>query len=68
VGVLTDEDVQKLLVMVDPETWDATFERGGKWIKEEKSLPNNRRNENFILSCLFLFQREKMSTVRVSSQ
>ncbi|XP_064536238.1 ryanodine receptor isoform X15 [Drosophila montana] len=30
VGVLTDEDVQKLLVMVDPETWDATFEKEGK--------------------------------------
>ncbi|KRG04786.1 ryanodine receptor isoform X8 [Drosophila mojavensis] len=30
VGVLTDEDVQKLLVMVDPETWDPTFEREGK--------------------------------------
>ncbi|XP_023168844.1 ryanodine receptor isoform X8 [Drosophila hydei] len=30
VGVLTDEDVQKLLVMVDPETWDATFAREGK--------------------------------------
>ncbi|XP_017959316.1 ryanodine receptor isoform X9 [Drosophila navojoa] len=30
VGVLTDEDVQKLLVMVDPETWDPTFAREGK--------------------------------------
>ncbi|XP_034105533.1 ryanodine receptor isoform X9 [Drosophila albomicans] len=30
VGVLTDDDVQKLLVMVDPETWDATFAREGK--------------------------------------
>ncbi|XP_026840886.1 ryanodine receptor isoform X6 [Drosophila persimilis] len=30
VGVLTDEDVQKLLVMVDPETWDAKFEKEGK--------------------------------------
>ncbi|XP_032596734.1 ryanodine receptor isoform X11 [Drosophila grimshawi] len=30
VGVLTDEDVQKLLVMVDPETWDATFTKEGK--------------------------------------
>lgn len=30
VGVLTDEDVQKLLVMTDPETWDETFEKG--WI------------------------------------
>ncbi|XP_017836906.1 ryanodine receptor isoform X16 [Drosophila busckii] len=30
VGVLTDEDVQKLLVMVDPETWDPTFDRESK--------------------------------------
>ncbi|XP_041448917.1 ryanodine receptor isoform X10 [Drosophila obscura] len=30
VGVLTDEDVQRLLVMVDPETWDAKFEKEGK--------------------------------------
>ncbi|XP_052843597.1 ryanodine receptor isoform X15 [Drosophila gunungcola] len=30
VGVLTDEDVQRLLVMIDPETWDAAFEREGK--------------------------------------
>jgi len=28
VGVLTDEDVQRLLVMIDPETWDPAFERG----------------------------------------
>nr|BAA04212.1 ryanodine receptor homologue [Drosophila melanogaster] len=30
VGVLTDEDVQRLLVMIDPETWDQAFEREGK--------------------------------------
>ncbi|XP_055857540.1 ryanodine receptor isoform X7 [Episyrphus balteatus] len=30
VGVLTDEDVQKLLVMVNPETWDSSFEKDGK--------------------------------------
>ncbi|XP_055904504.1 ryanodine receptor isoform X15 [Eupeodes corollae] len=30
VGVLTDEDVQKLLVMVNPETWDPSFEKDGK--------------------------------------
>lgn len=28
VGVMTDEDVQKMLVMIDPETWDPTFEKG----------------------------------------
>ncbi|KAK7790957.1 hypothetical protein R5R35_007854 [Gryllus longicercus] len=30
VGMLTDEDVEKLLIMVDPETWDPTFEKDGK--------------------------------------
>lgn len=30
VGVLTDEDIEKLLLMIDPETWDGTFNRGGK--------------------------------------
>lgn len=29
-GVLTDEDVEKLLIMIDPETWDPTFEKGKK--------------------------------------
>lgn len=28
VGILTDEDVIKLLIMFDPETWDETFEKG----------------------------------------
>lgn len=28
VGVLRDEDVGKLLIMIDPETWDETFEKG----------------------------------------
>ncbi|XP_037033206.1 ryanodine receptor isoform X4 [Bradysia coprophila] len=30
VGILTDEDIQKLLIMIDPETWDSTFDREGK--------------------------------------
>lgn len=30
VGILTDEDVQKLLIMIDPETWDPEFDREGK--------------------------------------
>lgn len=28
VGVISDEDVQKLLIMIDPETWNETFEKG----------------------------------------
>jgi ryanodine receptor 2 len=30
VGVITDNDVEKLLIMIDPETWDKTFDREGK--------------------------------------
>lgn len=30
VGILTDEDVQRLLIMIDPETWDPEFDREGK--------------------------------------
>ncbi|XP_054285011.1 ryanodine receptor isoform X1 [Macrosteles quadrilineatus] len=30
VGILTDDDVIKLLIMFDPETWDPTFEKEGK--------------------------------------
>ncbi|KAL5285595.1 hypothetical protein ACFFRR_007348 [Megaselia abdita] len=30
VGVISDEDVQKLLIMIDPETWNETFEKEGK--------------------------------------
>ena len=28
VGMLTDEDVVKLLIMTDPETWDELFQKG----------------------------------------
>ncbi|KAG8232313.1 hypothetical protein J437_LFUL009412 [Ladona fulva] len=30
VGMLRDEDVEKLLIMIDPETWDPEFEKDGK--------------------------------------
>uniref|UniRef100_A0A182MMK6 Ryanodine receptor 3, brain n=1 Tax=Anopheles culicifacies TaxID=139723 RepID=A0A182MMK6_9DIPT len=30
VGVITNEDVEKLLIMIDPETWDPLFEKEGK--------------------------------------
>ncbi|XP_060521135.1 ryanodine receptor isoform X2 [Cylas formicarius] len=30
VGMLSDEDVEKLLIMICPETWDPTFEKDGK--------------------------------------
>lgn len=28
VGILTDEDIGKLLIMIDPETWDPVFVKG----------------------------------------
>jgi ryanodine receptor 2 len=28
VGMLTDENVVKLLIMIDPETWDESFQKG----------------------------------------
>uniref|UniRef100_A0A182TIU4 Ryanodine receptor 3, brain n=1 Tax=Anopheles melas TaxID=34690 RepID=A0A182TIU4_9DIPT len=30
VGVITNEDVEKLLIMIDPETWDPSFEKEGR--------------------------------------
>lgn len=30
VGILQDEDIEKLLVMIEPEVWDPTFDREGK--------------------------------------
>jgi ryanodine receptor 2 len=28
VGSLCDEDIEKLLIMIDPETWDPNFDKG----------------------------------------
>lgn len=28
VGMLRNEDIMKLLIMIHPETWDPTFEKG----------------------------------------
>lgn len=28
VGMLRDEDVEKLLIMINPETWDPEFQKG----------------------------------------
>lgn len=30
VGMLRDEDVEKLLIMINPETWDPEFQKGNK--------------------------------------
>ena len=36
VGMLRDEDVEKLLIMINPETWDPTFQIG--WLHVHNSL------------------------------
>jgi ryanodine receptor 2 len=28
VGTLCDEDIMKLLIMIDPETWDESYDKG----------------------------------------
>ncbi|XP_055693636.1 ryanodine receptor [Lutzomyia longipalpis] len=30
VGILTDQDIEKLLIMINPETWDSNFDKEGK--------------------------------------
>lgn len=56
VGVLTDEDVQKLLVMIDPETWDETFDRG-KAVTTKISI-------TFLTNSLNSLQKEKTNIVK----
>lgn len=34
VGMMRDEDVEKLLIMTNPETWDPTFDKGMVAIKK----------------------------------
>lgn len=34
VGMLRDEDVEKLLIMINPETWDPEFQKGNKLKKK----------------------------------
>lgn len=33
VGMLRDEDVEKLLIMINPETWDPEFQKGSELYK-----------------------------------
>lgn len=56
VGILTDEDIRKLLNMVDPETWDPTFDRGTVF-QVDKSTN--------IVHIFYRLQKAKMNTVKV---
>ncbi|KAG5681994.1 hypothetical protein PVAND_011393 [Polypedilum vanderplanki] len=53
VGVLTDEDVHKLLLMIDPETWDETFDREGK-DEHKKGLLTMKMAEGAKLQMCYL--------------
>lgn len=57
-GILTDEDVQKLLIMIDPETWDPTFDRG-KLVHQLLFLAI------VINLALYNLQKEKMNIQKV---
>lgn len=37
VGMVRDEDVEKLLIMINPETWDPAFQKGKKFKKSIKN-------------------------------
>lgn len=53
VGILTDVDVQKLLIMIDPETWDPEFDREGK-DEHSKGLLTMKMAEGAKLQMCFL--------------
>lgn len=55
VGVIIDEDIEKLLLMIDPETWDPTFSKG--------NLKNPSLSKTFI-KLLMIFQRVKMNIAK----
>ncbi|XP_069698288.1 ryanodine receptor isoform X7 [Periplaneta americana] len=53
VGMLNDEDVVKLLIMIDPETWDETFEKDGK-DEHRKGLLHMKMAEGAKLQMCYL--------------
>lgn len=38
VGMLRNEDVFKLLIMINPETWDPTFDKGKLLLEKKRNL------------------------------
>ncbi|KAL3284793.1 hypothetical protein HHI36_018934 [Cryptolaemus montrouzieri] len=53
VGMLRDEDVAKLLIMIDPETWDPTFDKEGK-NEHSKGLLSMKMAEGAKLQMCYL--------------
>ncbi|KAJ8920014.1 hypothetical protein NQ315_006545 [Exocentrus adspersus] len=55
VGMLSDEDVEKLLIMVCPDTWDPFFEKDGK-DEHRKGLLSMKMAEGAKLQMCYLLQ------------
>ncbi|XP_063919785.1 ryanodine receptor isoform X1 [Zophobas morio] len=55
VGLLRDEDVEKLLIMICPETWDPIFEKDGK-DEHRKGLLSMKMAEGAKLQMCYLLQ------------
>nr|AXA98483.1 Ryanodine receptor [Sesamia inferens] len=55
VGMMRDEDVEKLLIMINPETWDPSFDREGK-DEHRKGLLHMKMAEGAKLQMCYLLQ------------
>ncbi|KAI5643470.1 SPRY domain-containing protein [Phthorimaea operculella] len=55
VGMMRDEDVEKLLIMSNPETWDPTFDKDGK-DEHRKGLLHMKMAEGAKLQMCYLLQ------------
>nr|XP_026484093.1 ryanodine receptor isoform X5 [Vanessa tameamea] len=55
VGMMRDEDVEKLLIMTNPETWDPTFDKEGK-DEHRKGLLHMKMAEGAKLQMCYLLQ------------
>ncbi|CAB3362502.1 Hypothetical predicted protein [Cloeon dipterum] len=53
VGTLCDEDVEKLLIMIDPETWDPSYDKEGK-DEHRKGLLSMKMAEGAKLQMCYL--------------
>lgn len=53
VGMLRDDDIEKLLIMIHPETWDRTFEKEGK-DEHRKGLLHMKMAEGAKLQMCYL--------------
>ena len=54
VGSLSNDDIERLLIMIHPETWDPTFDRGGKDEHRKSILIMNIHEEVKLEICVLL--------------